>query len=107
LDDHPCEPLALDDALIGWKDLQGCDGRQARLRRCLVNPIEDRPVMGTVGCKTFPSLVDLRRGGFGQDQAFGWIEQIDSTLSEFDCQSVIIKNRVIASEAQAKAPFSV
>ena len=49
----------------------------------------------------------LRCGGLREYQTFGRIESIDTTLSEFDRQSVVIKNWIIASEAQAKTPFAV
>ena len=48
-----------------------------------------------------------RCGGLRQDQTLGRIERIDTTLSEFNGQSVVIKNGIIASEAQAKPTFAV
>ncbi len=107
LDNHPCRSVSLGDALQVWEDLDGFKCRGARPQGSLLDPLLDGCIFRAIDGKAFGTLVGLLCRRLEKQETFGWIKKIDSPLTEFDRQSVVIKLGIIPPEAESKPTLAV
>jgi hypothetical protein len=97
----------LRDSLECGQDFDGFQCWSLRLLGSLLDPVLDRFVFETFYGKSLAPLVCLLRGSFEQQQALGWIKQINPSLTELDGKSIVVELRVIASKTQPKSSLAM